>query len=348
MRNLLRSLSQPQDLNLETGSGLPYWIFWMLILVIALLLVFIFLRDKDLRRRLDRFFLGIKNRLRRLRLQTTLKKEKQRHEVFMFELGQKAWEEDVEVPSARTLRDELARLDKQRAELEDKRGDLEDRIGQVQQDLSDFEKKQEAAQLKLEAELKPYVDRLNEIKAQEKGVDREMAQKKGEVEHSGKEVEAARKQLQSIEDKGDVLEEVKNFELESLKDKIQNLQAQQGEAAQAMEELKKRKLELEKDLGEQEKAQEEFQSKLKKNRDFSKNETRRFQKDIKEWEKQRDKVVDSIREIDQKKKPLLRELGEQVDQDRVDHEDLEILYSKIDRTKIKTQELEEQIKDLEE
>ena len=348
MRNLLRSLSQPQELNLQTGSGLPYWTFWMLILVIALLLVFIFLRDKDLRRRLDRFFLGIKNRLRKLRLQTTLKKEKQRHEVFMFELGQKAWEEDVEVPSAQTLRDELARLDKQRAELEDKRVDLEDRIAQVQEDLSEFEKKQEAALLKLEAELKPFVDRLNEIKAQEKGVDRDMAQKKGAVEHSGKEVAAARKQLEGLQDKGDVLEEVKNFELDSLKEKIQGLEAQQSEAAEALEQLKEQKQELEKDLGAQETSQEEFQSKIRKQRDFTKNETKRFQKDIKEWEKQRDKVVDSIQEIDQKKKPLLRELGEQVDQDRVDHEDLEILYSKIDRTKIKTQELEEQIKDLEE
>ena len=114
MKDFFSSLFSAQNAVDNADGGFPFWIFWLLVCIILLLLVFIFLRDKDLRHRLDSFFKGIKNRLRKVRLLATLKKEQQKHEDFMLELGRKAWEEDVEVPSANSLRNQLARLDKQK------------------------------------------------------------------------------------------------------------------------------------------------------------------------------------------------------------------------------------------
>jgi len=46
-----------------TREGVPYWILWFLLCIILLLLTFIFLRDKNLRQRLNSFFFGAKKKL---------------------------------------------------------------------------------------------------------------------------------------------------------------------------------------------------------------------------------------------------------------------------------------------
>ncbi len=343
MKDLFGNLLSAQNAADGTEGGLPFWMFWLLLLVIALLLVFIFLRDKDLRRRLDAFFTGIKNRLRKVRLQTSLKKERQKHENLMLELGKTTWEEDVEVPSAQSLRDQLARLDKTRADLQDKRSTLDDKISGVNQEMTDFQKKQETAHIKLEAQMKPYADKFEEVKKQAKDVARDLSQKKSELDSASKEIASLQKDLAAFKDKGDMLEEVKKFELESLEEKAKNLEARKSEADQALAALGAKKSELDTELSSQQKDVETYQSKLKKNKDKTKAQCRKYQKDIREWEKQRDKVSESIQEMEQQKTPLLQNLGEHVNTDRVEHEELEILYSKIDRSKVKTQELEDQI-----
>jgi len=346
MKDFFSSIFSAQNAVDGAEGGFPFWVFWLLILVILLLLAFIFLRDKDLRRRLDSFFMGIKNRMRRVRLQANLKKEQQKHETFMFNLGQKAWEEDVEVPSASALRNQLARMDKQKSDLEDKRAGLEEKIDGITKEMADFQKKQETAHLKLEAEMKPYLDKLEEVKLKEKDTGKRLSQKKHELDTAAKGMAMAEKDMLTLKSKSDVLEEVKKIELESLEEKIKELAAQKTAADAALRDLKTQKAGLDKEISSQQKSADELQRKIRKNKEKTKDRVRRLQKDIREWEKQRDKVSESIAELEKQKNPLFRNLGEQVDKDRVDHEELEILYTKIDRTKIKTQELEGQIKNL--
>ncbi len=346
MKDFISSIFSAQNAVNGTDGGFPFWVFWLLICVILLLLIFIFLRDKELRHKLDSFFLGIRNRARRVRLQANLKKEQQKHEVFMFDLGRKAWDEDVEVPSANALRNQLARMDKQKSDLEDKRTELEDKIEGVNKEMADFQNKQEAASLKLETEMKPYLDKLEEVKLEEKETGKRLSQKKHELDSAAKDMATAEKDLLTLKNKPDVLEEVKQFELENLEKRIKELSAQKTAADATLRDLKAQKTGLDKDISSQKKSADEFQRKIRKNKDKTKDQVRKFQKDIHEWEKQRDKVSGGIEELENQKKPLFRNLGEQVDKDRVNHEELEILYHKIDRTKVKTQELEGQIKDL--
>jgi len=87
-----------KDLNAAAapaGEGLPFWAFWLLVSIILLLLFYIFLRDKDLRRRLSSFLSGTKRRMLRLRLQAKLKKERGKKAGLWKELGRTAWSEDL-------------------------------------------------------------------------------------------------------------------------------------------------------------------------------------------------------------------------------------------------------------
>jgi predicted PurR-regulated permease PerM len=74
MKELLSSLFSSQVPPPGAREGLPYWIFYTLLCIILLLVTFIFLRDKDLRQRLNSFFFSAKRQLIKLRLQDTEKK----------------------------------------------------------------------------------------------------------------------------------------------------------------------------------------------------------------------------------------------------------------------------------
>jgi hypothetical protein len=78
------------------GEGLPYWIAGLLASIIILLLVFIFLRDRDLRHRINEFLSGAKKRVKRAQLRLRLKRERKRRTEALADLGRTAW--SIRVP----------------------------------------------------------------------------------------------------------------------------------------------------------------------------------------------------------------------------------------------------------
>jgi len=164
---------------------------------------------------------------------------------------------------------------------------------------------------------------------------------------AAKDQEAARKEIAKLDEKTDLLEDVKASMEETLKEKISGLETKKSEADLLLSRLTEEKQGLESNAKEQQKQADAFAKKIKKNKDATKHEARKFEKDVKEWEKKRDEVAAQIKEIDEKKTPLFYQLGKLIDEERVDHEELEIFYSKLDKTKTRTQELEDKIKDLE-
>jgi DNA repair exonuclease SbcCD ATPase subunit len=74
-----------------TRPGLPYWIFWFLLCVILLLMAFIFLRDKELRVRLNEFLSGAKKRVKRTHLRVRLGRDERRKSEVVREVGRAAW-----------------------------------------------------------------------------------------------------------------------------------------------------------------------------------------------------------------------------------------------------------------
>jgi len=94
-------------------EGLPYWIFWLLLCIILLLVAFIFLRDKDLRQRLNAFLSGAKRRMKRTQLQIRLNKEKTKKVEIVRSLGKRVWEEKIQNEKFLATFKELERLDSQ-------------------------------------------------------------------------------------------------------------------------------------------------------------------------------------------------------------------------------------------
>jgi chromosome segregation ATPase len=98
------------------SQGLPYWTLWLLLCVIVLLLAFIFLRDKDLRRRVDFFLSGAKRRMQRTRIQMRLNKAKRKRSFLLFELGRLCWSARLPIPRTAALLNEIDGWEEKRLE----------------------------------------------------------------------------------------------------------------------------------------------------------------------------------------------------------------------------------------
>jgi hypothetical protein len=86
--SVLAPVASPPEIG---GEGLPYWIAGLLASVIILLLVYIFLRDRDLRHRINEFLSGAKKRVKRAQLRLRLKRERRRRTEALADLGRTAW-----------------------------------------------------------------------------------------------------------------------------------------------------------------------------------------------------------------------------------------------------------------
>ncbi|MBS3819269.1 hypothetical protein KGY73_07170 [bacterium] len=93
-------------------GGLPFWIFWLLTSFIFLLLVFIFLRDKQLRQRINSFFFRLRKQLIAFHLRHKHKKELREKNTLFKEIGQTAWMKGISMKENPGITQQLSYLDK--------------------------------------------------------------------------------------------------------------------------------------------------------------------------------------------------------------------------------------------
>jgi len=273
-------------------EGLPYWTFWLLLFIIFLLVAFIFLRDKDLRRRLSYLLSGGKRRLLRFRLQMRLKRETQRRAGFIKELGSTAWSLDVRQPASEPLFREIRALDDKRLSLRDERQGVLDRIETLGKKLEDLKvvSRNEAAR---EGERKkPLEIRWRELREKEAALEKEIkaAEKNGAGARPPAEAGAAR---------------------------LAQLREQRGALSADLEGVQK--------------ALEELDGRIADIREKARVQTKTLEAEVREWDRERSGLQEKIRETERLMDPLFNNLGAIVNEARPDHLGLIALYAKIDR-----------------
>lgn len=144
--------------------------FYFLLCIILLLVVFIFLRDKQLRMRINSFLAGARRRSVLIRLKFQLNKEKQKRGSLLRQLGERAWEKDIPVEGGEFIRSELGRLleRKKSSQLEWKKAI--DELDRLHRELADsIRLYQEKLQEKL-AEKSPFEELIKRKKKEEKNL----------------------------------------------------------------------------------------------------------------------------------------------------------------------------------
>lgn len=346
MREFIAGIFPAQNITEGSREGLPYWIFWLLLCVIVLLMAFIFLRDKDLRRRLDTFFAQIKKRLVKIRLHSLLKKETRKQEGFVNELGRKAWELDLKIPFGETVWEKITKHEKTKIDLEKEKTDIEVKISSLNRDLNEYLKKYESQKKDFEAEKDPINLRIQEINQKEKEIESQVILEQSKLEENTKQQNHLKKETLDLVDNKELEEEAKNKTKQEISKNLETVGQKIENINQEIKKLVDKKTKLEQDVRTEKRKIEDINQKIRELTEDKKHQNRKYQKEIKEWEKNKEKIQEKIKDIDKQNRPLFTSLGRLINENRIEHKELALFYSKIDRTVKRKVEIEEQIQDL--
>ena len=325
MDEILRAQPPP-----GAAEGLPYWLLWFLLCVILLLVAFIFLRDKDLRRRISSFLSGARRHMLRLRLQVKLKKERLKKTALWRELGKLAWNEDFRSPC---IDEECARLSA-----------LEEEIGRHQKTWHDVYSRIEVLGREHDAALKRFRDLVAEQEEARRPHQEEtlaLANRKSEIlealESANREAEAAEAQLKAaekdvraIEDNPKLAPAERTARAGRARDKVAALGARVLALRERIPLVQEERYRLERRLEEVEGRVRVFNAAIRRIDEEYRERLQAREREIREWQKAKEHTQDKIVGVKRLMEPLFENVGRILDEARIDHGDMAVLYFEID------------------
>lgn len=342
----LSDLFSQQAANAVAKDGLPYWTFWLLISFILLLLAFIFLRDKELRRKMDEFFFRSRIKLIKYRHQKRMARENRKKDRLIMELGQKAWERRIEIKNGKKAFRELQYLEEKSERLQMETAEIKTKISFLNSSQDENIKKLDARLSDKENEKSPYVEKLLEFKSKEKEVEIEIIEKQKELESVIKDINSTKKDLDDVEEDGLEWDDEKKAEVKSIQEKLDQMGKDKAAFDNKIKMLLEKKSAIEEQKKEHEKSIGAIEKEITKIEHDKKNQTKEYQKEIKECEKNQIKVSDRIQKVAKEREPLFKSYGSLVEKEKVSDRELEVFYSQIDRVAARIEEIEKQIEAL--
>lgn len=341
--NLLSSLQQPSQI---TREGLPYWIFWLLLCVILLLLVFIFLRDKDMRQRVNSFFFGARRKIARLRLHAKIKKENQNKIELFKELGSKTWEAGISHQQTKKISTEINALEKKKFLNKKEIAKCSSEIKKLEKEYTEYRKDQEAQIKEQEEGMKPHQDNIAKIKEREKQTEKELKNIKKEITKADRDLRNYNRKSHKLETNTKLSEIDKNIKKDELEKKIKEMTKKKEDFGQKMQPLVEESTKLEKDRKEDYKAVETFQRKTDALKEEEKRKNHRFERDIKKLQRKQENIKRKNEDIEKRKLVHFESLGKKMNEVRVKDKAINAFYTQIDKIDKTINELKEQIQSL--
>lgn len=330
----------------EITEGLPFWIFWFLLCVILLLVLFIFLRDKDLRRRISVFLSGARRRMARLRLQVKLKKEKEKKVSLWKELGKTAWQEDVQAACVETEFGKLAAIEADIGDLQKTWHDVYSRIEALGREHEASIRKFRALLEELENDRRPHDEELKALLSKRNEI-RE-AVEAGLRELDGQEVQvmAADKEARQIDGNTRLKEAEKAARIDKIREKAAAQAAQVRSFRDKIPLIEEERRHLDLRIAEVEARIKDVNDRINRATEEQKELLGAQEKEIREWQKNKDRLQDRIVEDKRLMEPLFESAGRALDEARVDNEELAVVYFQIDSVNKAVSELEARIEHL--
>jgi chromosome segregation ATPase len=328
-KSVLMSPLQAQ-VSAEVTKGLPFWMLWLLLCVILLLVVFIFLRDKDLRRRISSFLSGARRHMIRLRLQVKLKKEKEKKAALWRELGKLAWNEDVQASCIEVDCGKLA--------------GLEEEIGALRKTWHDVYSRIEILGREHDAALKRFRELVAEQEEGRRPHQEEMlalANRKNEVldalEASLREAEAAETLIKAVEKEVRQTEENPKMSEADRTARVARARAKAASLANLVRALREKMPLLQEERYRLDRKLEEIESQVRVfnaaihgiEEEYRKRLQAR-EKEIREWQKTKEHTQDKIVDVKRLMEPLFENVGLILDGARVPNDDLAVIYFQVD------------------
>ncbi len=314
----------------EIAGGLPYWLFWFLLCVILLLLATIFLRDKDLRRRMSAFLSGTRRRMLRLRLQTRLGREKEKKAALWRELGRRAWSEEVAATCVAGECRKLAGLEEEMHALQMAWHEVYSRIEALGREheqgtgrIREAVKEQEDLRRPLEEERRSLGSRKSEILDAIGGA-------AWEADSAGAQLKALDREARTVEGNAKLADIEKAERLNRIKEKADALAGRVRTLEEKLPILHEERKDLEQLQAEAEERAEVFGRRVVKLEEARAAADLAHERELQEWLRRKQDIQDEIVRLQRLMEPLFESMGRSLDEARVGNDELAAVYFEID------------------
>ncbi len=328
------------------AEGLPFWMLWLLLCVILLLVAFIFLRDKDLRRRISAFLSGARRHMTRLRIQAKLKREREKKTALWRELGKQAWNEDIRADCIGDQCARLAGLDEEIGRHQKTWHDVYSRIevlgrehDEASQRFRELIAEQEEARRPHQEEMLALAGKKNEILEALEGALRE-------AEAAEAQLAAVGKDARQIEGNPRLAEPDRTARLDKARAKGTHLTALIASLREKTPRLQEERYRLERRLEEVEARVRVFNAAIRRIEEEYRERLQTREREIREWQKAKERVQDKIVDVKRLMEPLFENVGRILDETRYDHEELAVIYFQIDGVNRTVADLESRLEHL--
>lgn len=314
----------------ELTEKLPFWLFWFLLCVILLLLFVIFLRDKDLRRRLSSFLSGARRRMLRLRLQSRLAKEREKKAVLWKELGKKAWSEDVMSECIADECQKLAGFDEEMHLHQMAWHEIYSRIEAVSREHEEVSRRFRALIKEQEEGRKPNEEEMRTLSARKSEILDAIGGAAWEIDSAEAQIKALDKEARTVEDNSKMPEIDKAGRLNKIQEKAAVLSHRIRDLQKKVPLLHEERQDLERRQKDAEVRISSFNRRIAEIEEEQRVANRSHERELREWLRNKEQTQDKIVELQRLMEPLFESMGRALDEARVDKNDLPVVYFQID------------------
>lgn len=330
----------------DVAEGLPFWLLWLLLFVILLLLVFIFLRDKDLRRRISNFLSGARRHMTRLRLQAKLKKEKEKKRALWKELGKQAWDEDIRTACIEGECAKLSSLDTEISHHQKGWHDVYSRIEVLGREHDAALKRFRELVAEQQEARRPHQEEMVALANKKTEVLEALESSLSEAEAAEAQLRAADKDLRQIEENAKLSESTRQARLDKVRAKASSLAELARNLREKAPRLQEERYRLDRRLEEIEARVRVFNAAIRRIEAEYRERLKAREREIREWQKAKEHIQDKIVDVKRLMEPVFENIGRILDEARFDHEDLAVVYFEIDGVNKTISDLEARLEHL--
>ena len=324
-------------------EGLPFWLLWFLLCVILLLIVFIFLRDKDLRRRISAFLSGARRHMLRLRLQAKLKKEKEKKRAFWRELGKQAWDEDIHASCVEEECGKLSLLDQEIGRHQKTWHDVYSRIEVLGREHDAALKRFRELVIEQEEARRPHQDDMLVLANKKKEILEALSASLRGAEEAEAQLGAIDRDVRMTEENPKLSATDRTSRLDKARDKAASLTGLIRTLRERSQRLQDERYRLDRRLEEVEARVRVFNAAIQRIEEEYRERLRAREKEIREWQRAKERVQDKIVDVKRLMEPLFENVGRILDSARFDHEELAVIYFQIDGVNKSIADLEDRL-----
>ena len=324
-------------------EGLPFWLLWFLLCVILLLIVFIFLRDKDLRRRISAFLSGARRHMLRLRLQAKLKKEKEKKRAFWRELGKQAWDEDIHASCVEEECGKLSLLDQEIGRHQKTWHDVYSRIEVLGREHDAALKRFRELVIEQEEARRPHQDDMLVLANKKKEILEALSASLRGAEEAEAQLGAIDRDVRMTEENPKLSATDRTSRLDKARDKAASLTGLIRTLRERSQRLQDERYRLDRRLEEVEARVRVFNAAIQRIEEEYRERLQAREKEIREWQRAKERVQDKIVDVKRLMEPLFENVGRILDSARFDHEELAVIYFQIDGVNKSIADLEDRL-----